>query len=333
MSKRLGKFELPQRLVKEEDSATDTFARFVAEPFEAGYGHTLGNSLRRVLLTSIEGAAVSSIRIDGAQHEFQSMEGVLEDVTEIVLNFKKLLLKSHKKEPVTLIIDVEKEGPITAADIRGDSNVEILNKDLVLLTQDKPQRFYAELEVVVGRGYRSGEENKKEDQPIGVIAIDSIFSPVRLVRYDVENTRVGQMTDFDRLILEITTDGRITPDEALKHSAVIIKHHLEIFDEVDKEEIEFESESKEVSEEHNRLRKLLNMSVNEIELSVRAANCLNNANITTVGELALKSEPEMLKYRNFGKKSLNEIKDKLEQLGLSLGMKLDERLIDNITEA
>jgi DNA-directed RNA polymerase subunit alpha len=311
MPKRLGKFELPNRLVKVEDTATDTFATFQAEPFETGYGHTIGNSLRRVLLSSIEGAAISSIKIDGVQHEFQSIEGVVEDVTDIVLNLKKVLLVSESRDSASLIIDVNREGPVTAADI---------------------QLFLAELEVRVGRGYCAGEDNKKADQPIGVIPIDSLFSPVKLVKYSVENTRVGQEMDYDKLILEITTDGRITPDEALKQSAAIVKHHMDVFDEVSKEDIEFESESKEISEEQNRLRKLLNMSVNEIELSVRAANCLNNANITTVGELAMKSEQEMLKYRNFGKKSLNEIKDKLEQLGLSLGMKIDERLLEKGSE-
>ena len=219
---------------------------------------------------------------------------------------------------------------MTAADIQLDANVSIVNPDQVICTLNKPQRFLAELEVRVGRGYCSGEDNKKPDQPIGVIPVDSLFSPVKLVKYSVENTRVGQEMDYDRLILEITTDGRISPDDALKQSAAIIKHHMDVFDEVSNDAIEFENESKEISEEQNRLRKLLNMSVNEIELSVRAANCLNNANITTVGELAMKSEQEMLKYRNFGKKSLNEIKDKLEQLGLSLGMKIDERLLDQV---
>ncbi len=333
MPKRLGKFELPNRLVKIEDTATDTYASFQAEPFETGYGHTIGNSLRRVLLSSIEGAAISSIKIDGVQHEFQSVDGIVEDVTDIVLNLKKVLIVSHVRETTKLVIDVEREGPVTAADIQQSSNIELINPEQVICTLDKKRRFLAEIEVRVGRGYCVGEENKKEDQPIGMIPIDSLFSPVRLVKYTVENTRVGQMTDYDRLILEIWTDGRITPDEALKQSAAILKHHLDVFDEVSKEEIEFESESKEISEEQNRLRKLLNMSVNEIELSVRAANCLNNANITTVGELALKSEQEMLKYRNFGKKSLNEIKDKLEQLGLSLGMKLDERLLEKAAES
>ena len=330
--KRLGKFELPKRLVKDENSATDTKAIFTAEPFESGYGHTIGNSLRRVLLSSIEGAAISSVKIDGVDHEFQSVEGIVEDVTDIVLNLKKVLLRSQKREPVKLLIDVNKEGTITAADIQPDSNIEVINPDQVICTLDKPMRFLAELEVKVGRGYRPAEENKVEEQPIGVIAIDSLFSPVRLVRYSVENTRVGQMTDYDKLVLEVQTDGRISADDALKESAAILRHHLDVFDQVSRESVEFESESKEISEEQNRLRKLLNMSVNEIELSVRAANCLNNANITTVGELALKSEQERLKYRNFGKKSLNEIKAKLEQLGLSLGMKLDERLLDRGAE-
>ncbi|MGB0259345.1 MAG: DNA-directed RNA polymerase subunit alpha [Coraliomargarita sp.] len=332
MPKRLGKFELPNRLVKVEETATDTFAVFQAEPFEAGYGHTIGNSLRRVLLSSIEGAAISSIKIDGVQHEFQSIEGVVEDVTDIVLNLKKVLLVAETRDTVNLVIDVDREGPITAADIQEDANIKVVNPDQVICTLEKKQRFLAELEVRVGRGYCTGEKNKKDDQPIGVVAIDSLFSPVTLVKYSVENTRVGQEMDYDKLILEITTDGRITPDDALKQSAAILKHHLDVFDEVSQDDIEFESESKEISEEQNRLRKLLNMSVNEIELSVRAANCLNNANITTVGELAMKSEQEMLKYRNFGKKSLNEIKDKLEQLGLSLGMKIDERLLDKGSE-
>lgn len=328
MPKRLGKFQLPNRLVKVEETASDTFAVFHAEPFEAGYGHTLGNSLRRVLLSSIEGAAISSVKIDGVQHEFQSVEGIVEDVTDIVLNLKKVLFISETREPQKLIIDVNKEGAVTAADIQLDPNLKIVNPDQVICTLNKPHRFFAELEVRVGRGYCLGDDNKQPDQPIGVIPVDSLFSPVKLVKYSVENTRVGQEMDYDKLILEITTDGRITPDDALKQSASIIKHHMDVFDEVSNEEIEFENENKEISEEQNRLRKLLNMSVNEIELSVRAANCLNNANITTVGELAMKSEQEMLKYRNFGKKSLNEIKDKLEQLGLSLGMKLDERLLD-----
>jgi DNA-directed RNA polymerase subunit alpha len=329
MPKRLGKFELPSKLTKVEEGATNTYAKFIAEPFEAGYGHTVGNSLRRVLLSSIEGSAISSIKIDGVNHEFQSIDGVVEDVTDIVLNLKKILIVSEKRDPMKLYLKVQKEGPVTAADIQLDAGVKIINPDQVICTLDTKRTFEAEIEIKTGRGYCPGEENKKEDQAIGVIPIDSLFSPVRLVRYAVENTRVGQITDYDKLVLEVWTDGRITPDDALKQSASILKHHLDVFDRVSQESYEFESQAAEVSEEQNKLRKLLNMSVNEIELSVRAANCLNNANITTVGELAMKTEQEMLKYRNFGKKSLNEIKEKLEALGLSLGMKFDERLLEN----
>jgi DNA-directed RNA polymerase subunit alpha len=333
MPKRLGKFELPSKLTKVEDGATPTYAKFIAEPFEAGYGHTVGNSLRRVLLSSIEGAAISSIKIDGVNHEFQSIDGVVEDVTEIVLNLKKVLVVSHKRDTISLTVKATKAGAVTAGDIQADANIQIVNPDQVICTLDTKRTFEAEIEIKTGRGYCPGEQNKKEEQPIGVIPIDSLFSPVRLVKYSVENTRVGQITDYDKLILEVWTDGRITPDDALKQGASILKHHLDVFDRVSEEAYEFESQQSEVSEEQNKLRKLLNMSVNEIELSVRAANCLNNANITTVGELAMKTEQEMLKYRNFGKKSLNEIKEKLEALGLSLGMKFDERLLDAKKEA
>lgn len=333
MPKRLGKFEIPSKLTKIEEGSTNTYAKFIAEPFEAGYGHTIGNSLRRVLLSSIEGSAISSIKIESVNHEFQSVDGVVEDVTDIVLNLKKVLILSEKRETLKLHLKVNREGPVTAADIQADANIKIVNPEQVICTLDTKRTFEAEIEIKTGRGYCPGENNKKEEQAIGVIPIDSLFSPVRLVRYAVENTRVGQITDYDKLVLEIWTDGRITPDDALKQSASILKHHLDVFDRVSQENYEFESVAAEVSEEQNKLRKLLNMSVNEIELSVRAANCLNNANITTVGELAMKTEQEMLKYRNFGKKSLNEIKEKLEALGLSLGMKFDERLLDTKKEA
>jgi DNA-directed RNA polymerase subunit alpha len=332
MPKRLGKFELPSKLTKVEEGASPTYAKFIAEPFEAGYGHTVGNSLRRVLLSSIEGAAISSIKVEGVQHEFQSIEGVVEDVTDIVLNLKKILIVSQKREPVRLTIKASREGPVTAADIQPDPAIQVINPDQLICTLDKARAFEAEIEIKTGRGYCPGEANKKEEQAIGVIPIDSLFSPVRLVRYTVDNTRVGQITDYDKLVLEIWTDGRITPDDALKQSASILKRHLDVFDRVSEEHYEFESQQSTVSEEENKLRKLLNMSVNEIELSVRAANCLNNANITTVGELSMKTEQEMLKYRNFGKKSLNEIKEKLEALGLSLGMKFDERLLESKKE-
>ena len=319
---------MPKTLVKDEVSATDTYAKFVAEPFEAGYGHTLGNSLRRVLLSSLEGAAITSVRIEGAPHEFTSLPGVVEDVVDIILNLKKVRFKASDHEARSANISVTKEGAVTAAEIQCSQGVEVVNRDQHICTLDKKLKFDIELEIKVGRGFASGDENKHLDQPIGVIAIDSIFSPVTRVKYAVENTRVGQRTDYDKLILDVWTDGRITPDEALLQASAILRHHLDVFVGYDDNKVEFDETPEEVSQENTRLKKLLNMSVNEIELSVRAANCLNNANITTVGQLAMKTEAEMLKYRNFGKKSLNEIKDKLQQLGLGLGMKFEIGLVD-----
>jgi DNA-directed RNA polymerase subunit alpha len=319
---------MPKTLVKDEVSATDTYAKFVAEPFEAGYGHTLGNSLRRVLLSSLEGAAITSVRIEGAPHEFTSLPGVVEDVVDIILNLKKVRFKASDHEARSATISVTKEGAVTAAEIQCSQGVEVVNRDQHICTLDKKLKFDIELEIKVGRGFASGDENKHADQPIGVIAIDSIFSPVTRVKYAVENTRVGQRTDYDKLILDVWTDGRITPDEALLQASAILRHHLDVFVGYDDNKVEFDETPEEVSQENTRLKKLLNMSVNEIELSVRAANCLNNANITTVGQLAMKTEAEMLKYRNFGKKSLNEIKDKLQQLGLGLGMKFETGLVD-----
>jgi DNA-directed RNA polymerase subunit alpha len=330
---RLGRFEMPKSLVKDEKTATETYAKFVAEPFEAGYGHTVGNSLRRTLLSSLEGAAITSVRIEGAAHEFTSLPGVVEDVVEIILNLKKVKFKAHDHEPRNLVLSVNKEGAVTAADIQSTNQVEVVNPDQHICTLDKKQKFEAEFTVRVGRGFATGDENKTPDKPIGVIAIDSIFSPVTKVKYAVEQTRVGQRTDYDKLILEIWTDGRLTPDDALLQSAAIVRHHLDVFVNFDDKQVEFDTTPAEVSQENSRLKKLLAMSVNEIELSVRAANCLNNANITSVGQLALKSEAEMLKYRNFGKKSLNEIKDKLVQLGLGLGMKFDAALVEGIPAA
>jgi DNA-directed RNA polymerase subunit alpha len=328
MPVRLGKFEMPKRLTKEDATATDTYAKFFAEPFETGYGHTIGNSLRRVLLSSLEGAAISSIKVEGAQHEFATIDGVVEDVTDLVLNLKKVLFKAHTREPQTLLLSVNKEGEVTAGDIELNQNVELVNPGQRLCTLDKKKKFEMELEIKVGRGFCPGDENKKPDQPIGVIAIDSLFSPVTRVRYAVENARVGQRTDYDKLILEIWTDGRITPDDALVQSSAILQHHLDVFMNYDKNAVEFEETETKQDDEKAKLKKLLNMSVNEIELSVRAANCLNNANITSVGQLSMKTEAEMLKYRNFGKKSLNEIKEKLASLGLSLGATIDQTLLD-----
>ncbi|MFO1514164.1 MAG: DNA-directed RNA polymerase subunit alpha [Verrucomicrobiota bacterium] len=332
MPVRLGRFEMPKRLTKEESTATDTYAKFVAEPFETGYGHTIGNSLRRVLLSSLEGAAITSIKVDGAMHEFATVEGVVEDVTDIVLNLKKIKFKAHTRDEQTLLLSVNKEGAVTASDIQVNQNVELVNPDQLICTLDKKKKFEMELAVKIGRGFLSGEENKKSGQAIGVIAIDSLFSPVTRVRYAVEAARVGQRTDYDRLVLEVWTDGRITPDDALTQASAILSHHLDVFVGYDKNAVEFEETVDKQDDEKMKLKKLLNMSVNEIELSVRAANCLNNANITTVGQLAMKTEQEMLKYRNFGKKSLNEIKDKLQALGLSLGMSFEAGLLDGPKE-
>ena len=319
---------MPKRLTKDESSATETYAKFVAEPFETGYGHTIGNSLRRVLLSSLEGAAITSIKIDGAMHEFTTVDGVVEDVTDMILNLKKVLFRSHTRDPQTLLLSVHKDGPVTAADIKLNQNVELVNPKQLICTLDKKKKFEMELEVKVGRGFCPGDENKKPDQAIGVIAIDSLFSPVTRVRYAVESARVGQRTDYDRLLLEVWTDGRISPDDALTQASAILQHHLDVFVGYDKNAVEFEEVADKQDDEKAKLKKLLNMSVNEIELSVRAANCLNNANITTVGQLAMKTEAEMLKYRNFGKKSLNEIKEKLAALGLTLGMNIDPVLLE-----
>jgi DNA-directed RNA polymerase subunit alpha len=315
-------------LSKEETTATDTYAKFIAEPFETGYGHTIGNSIRRVLLSSLEGAAITSVKIDGAMHEFTTVDGAVEDVTDIVLNLKQVKFKAHSREPQTLLLSVNREGAVTAGDIELNQNIEIVNPDQIICTLDRKKKLEMELEVRVGRGFCPGDENKKIDQPIGVIAIDSLFSPVTRVRYAVEAARVGQRTDYDKLIIEIWTDGRISPDDALTQASAILQHHLDVFVGYDKNAVEFEIEIKPQDDEKAKLKKLLNMSVNEIELSVRAAKCLNNANITTVGQLAMKSEQEMLKYRNFGKKSLNEIKEKLTGLNLTLGMNIDPALLE-----
>ncbi len=329
MPVRLSRFEMPNRLQKDEATATDTCAQFVAEPFEGGYGHTLGNSLRRVLLSSLEGAAITSVKIKGAPHEFCTLPGVVEDVTDIILNLKKIRFRHFdNKEARKLTLMVDREGVVTAADIQEDTNYQVINPDQHICTLDRKTKFEMDIEVRVGRGFSTGEDNKRTDSPIGVIPIDSIFSPVTRVKYAVENTRVGQKTDYDKLILDIWTDGRITPHDALTQASAILRHHLDVFVNYDDSQVEFDQAPEAQSEENAELKKLLNMSVNEIELSVRAANCLNNANITSVGQLAMKTEAEMLKYRNFGKKSLNEIKDKLAELGLGLGMKFDPSLLE-----
>ncbi len=329
MPVRLGRFELPREVQLDDRISEPNCARFIIEPFEAGYGRTLGNSLRRVLLSSLEGSAVTRIKIDGAAHEYCALPGVTEDVTDIVLNIKKLLCKMYTRDVAKISIDKKGPGAVTGADVITDESVEILNPDHHIATLDKGGHLKMEMDVEIGRGYCPADWNKPDEQIIGVIPVDALFSPVKRVKYEIENTRVGQRTDYDKLIIEIITDGRITPREALTNSAAILRHHLDVFVKYDKDLVQFENKEKEVDREREELRKKLNISVNEIELSVRAANCLNNANIVTLGELAQKTENEMLRYRNFGKKSLNEIKDKLSEWGFSLGMTFDEDVLGN----
>lgn len=325
---RLSHFEMPTRVVKDEAGATATNAFFVAEPFEIGYARTIGNSLRRVLLSSIEGVAISSVRIAGANHEFCTLPGVSEDVTDIILNLKRVLIKSFTRGPRWISLKKKGPGVVTAGDFTLDSSVEILNPTQVIATLDADGELEIEAEIRIGRGFCPAEGNKSPDMEIGRIPIDSVFSPVVRVNFNVENTRVGHRTDYEKLIMEVETDGRVSPEGALKTAAAILRHHLDVFVDYSEEVVEFEAAERKVDEERDRLRRILNMSVNEIELSVRAANCLNNANITTVGALIMRSEVDMLKYRNFGKKSLNEIKEKLESLGLCLGYKFDRELLD-----
>lgn len=330
----LGRFEIPSRLEKIEDPQDENHVTFVAEPFENGYGHTLGNSLRRVLLSSLEGAAITSVRIAGAQHEFTALPGIVEDVTEIVLNLKKVKFIHHSKEPRILTIKATKEGVVTAADISEDTEYQVVNPEQIICHLDRKATFDCEIEVKVSRGFATADDNKTPETPIGVIPIDSIFSPIVRVKYSIVNTRVGQMTDYEKLTIDAWSDGRITPTEAMLQASAILRHHLDVFVNYDDNAVSFEEAPANIQDEKTaKLRKMLNMSVNEIELSVRAANCLNNANITTVGQLAMKSEAEMLRYRNFGKKSLNEIKDKLHQLGLALGVQIDPTLLTAPTSA
>ncbi|MBQ6457971.1 MAG: DNA-directed RNA polymerase subunit alpha [Kiritimatiellae bacterium] len=327
---RLSRFEMPKGVQRDEATASATYTRFIAEPFEIGYARTIGNSLRRVLLSSIEGAAISSVKIEGVSHEFSSIPGCTEDVTDIILNLKRVLLKTYNREAQTLTLKAKGPCTVTAGDFEEANNVQVLNPRQEICTLDVDGELEMECEVRTGRGFCLADGNKHPDQEIGRIAIDSIFSPVTRCNFLVENTRVGQRTDYEKLVLDIWTDGRIDPETALKTAGAVLRRHLDVFvDYAGEESLEFEDNEKKDADERERLKRLLNMSVNEIELSVRAANCLNNANISTVGELAKKTEADMLKYRNFGKKSLTEIKAKLIQMGLSLGYKFDESLLES----
>jgi len=310
----------PKKLEFAADSKSETFGRFSAEPFERGFGTTFGNALRRVLLSSLQGAAITAFRIEGVLHEFSTIPGVYEDVTQIVLNLKELRFRVHSAAPKIISVDVEREGVITGADIITDQDVEILNPELPIATLEKGAHLKMEMVVHLSKGFVPAERNKDEELSVDFIAVDSIHSPIVKVIYWVENARVGRMTDYDKLIMEITTDGSITPDTALAISAKIIKEHMNLFINFEEDDIQDEREEQESEHEKKKLFEKLNKHVNELELSVRSINCLQNANIDSIGELVQKTESEMLRTKNFGRKSLNELKEILEEMGLSFGM-------------
>ncbi len=317
-------FQLPKKMNFDEETLTDFYGKLVVEPLERGFGVTIGNSLRRVLLSSIEGAAVTGIKIPGVLHEFSDIKAVKEDVVDIVLNVKKLSFKLHSENKRTAVIKVKGPKVVTGADVEADSNIDVLNKDHYIATVDSGATFEMEMYVQKGRGYVSSELNKEEGLPVDVIAVDSVFGPVKKVNFWVEKARVGRSTDYDRLIMEIWTDGGITPEKAVSDAASIIMDHLDLFIFVEEQEMTEEStHSAGAVAASPTLNENLLKSIDELELSVRAYNCLKNANIKTIADLVQRSEYEMLKTKNFGRKSLNEIKDILTSMGLGFGMKVD----------
>jgi len=318
-------FQLPKRLECDESTYTDIYGKFSAAPFERGYGVTLGNSLRRVLLSSIEGSAVTSVKIAGAQHEFSTIPGVVEDVPEIILNIKSLVLNSHSKIPKTIYIKYDEKGEVKAKDIKVDETIEIINPELHIATLAKDTKFQVEMEVARGRGYVPAELNKKEEKAIGVIPIDSIFTPIKKVNFSIESARVGQKTDYDKLILEIWTNGAISPKDALLYASNILQRHLDIFVNFGQLPEDIAEEEPEMSREEIVLYEKLRLPISELELSVRSSNCLREANIKSIADLVKKTEDEMLGFKNFGKKSLNEIKELLMGMGLTLGMQIDSK--------
>ena len=326
--------ELPVRVDVEHETLTDTYGKFIAAPFERGFGHSVGNSLRRILLSSLEGSAVVSVKIDRTSHEFTHIPGIVEDVTDIILNIKNLVVELHTDQPKVIKIEANKKGKVKAKDIITDDNVEILNEDLHIATLSEDVNFKVEMEVRKGRGYVTAEENEHEEQEIGLIAVDSKFSPVRNVRYAIEETRVGRRTNYDRLILEIWTNGVVSAEMALVESAKILRKHLnpfvqyfEIGRELQQVEKRMGIESApEISEEE--LNKKLSMSIEELDLSVRASNCLETAKIATVGDLIAKTEEQLLAIKNFGKTTLKEVKKKLSQLNLMIGMPIPIKQIE-----
>lgn len=320
--------QMPEKIELDESTYAPTFGRFTVQPLEKGFGVTIGNSFRRVLLSSLPGTAITAIRVDGIQHEFSTIKGVTEDVADLVLNLKQVRLKPINKKLTKLTVSLKGPGEFTAADIQNASpEVEILNPDQHLATLNKDASFDLELRLGRGKGYASAEENKSADQPLGTIAIDSIFTPIKNVRYLVEPTRVGGQTDFEKLTLEIETDGSIAPQEALTHAGKILRDHIQLFINFD---MEPEAEKIETEEEAKlaQTRRTLRMSVDELELSVRSHNCLRSANIKTIADLVRKDEAELLKFRNFGRKSLAELSAIVEELGLTFGMDVDKYLKD-----
>ena len=313
-------FQKPKRLEIDTETLTSTYGKFYAQPFERGFGTTVGNALRRVLLSSIEGAAITAVKIEGVLHEFSSLPGVVEDVTDIILNLKQIPIKMHTTEEKLLTIDVERKGKVTAADLQGDSTIEILDPDAPVATLSENGSLRAELRVSTGRGYVSADKNFDDDMGIGYIPIDSVHSPVRRVNYHVEAARIGQATDYDRLVLEVWTNGTISPTDAVGLAATLLRDHLTIFVNADHETA---LEGVGEGELPENLAEYLNKSVDELELSVRSANCLKNAGIRTIRDLVQRTEKDMLETKNFGRKSLNEIKDILRPMGLSLGMELE----------
>ena len=311
----------PKRLEVDPDGHSRFYGKFICEPLERGFAITLGNALRRILISSLQGAAIVSVKIDGALHEFSTLPGVVEDVTDIILNLKAVRLKMHGEEPRTIKLNANKEGVVRAGDLICDHQVEVLNPDLPIATLSADGRLKAEMTVKMGKGYVPSERNKVENAPIGTIYLDSAFSPIKKVTYVVGTARVGQITDYDKLTMEIWTDGSITPEDTVAIAAKILKEQLTPFINFE-EEVE-EPEQKEVKDPVEQVNQNLYKSVEELELSVRSANCLKNANIHHIWELVQRTEPEMLKTKNFGRKSLNEIKAILDEMGLHLGMKLD----------
>ncbi len=316
-------FQKPKRLEVDADTQTDTFGRFFAQPFERGFATTVGNALRRVLLSSIEGAAITAVRVEGVLHEFSPIPGAMEDTTDLILNLKRVPLKMHTDQPKTLYLKTSAPGEVKAKDITPDADVEILDPEAYIATLAQGSTLSLEMRVKQGRGYVSADKNFDEDLSIGWIPVDSVHSPIKKVNYFVENARVGQATDYEKLTVEVWTNGAVSPRDAVGLASKLMKDHLTIFINIEEEE-EGEETPVEISEQDRELwNEKLGKSVDEMELSVRSYNCLKNANIRTIGELVQKTETEMLKTKNFGRKSLNEIKEILAGMGLSLGMKLD----------